>query len=141
MPNTSLNISCEALRADWHLAARIIDHTLLKPDCTRAQISQLCREAAEYGFYSVCVNPANIAQCYAELRRSGVAVSAVIGFPLGATTTTAKLAEASDALRLGAAELDMVINIGALKSGDRELVTAALFCAYVRSAAPKCITL
>jgi deoxyribose-phosphate aldolase len=117
--------SAAAIRADWRLAARLIDHTLLKPDATRAQITQLCREAAEYGFHSVCVNPANIAQCHAELRRAGgagVAVCAVIGFPLGATTTTAKLAEASEALRLGAAELDMVINIGALKSGERELV-------------------
>ncbi len=137
---TSSNLSAAAIRADWRLAARLIDHTLLKPDATRAQLAQLCREAAEYGFYSVCVNPANIAQCHAELRRvprharswragaggTGVAVCAVIGFPLGATTTTAKLAEASDVLRLGAAELDMVINIGALKSGERELVQAEM---------------
>ena len=138
--NSSPHISSDAIRADWRLAARLIDHTLLKPDATRAQITQLCREAAEYGFYSVCVNPANIAQCHLELRRgpqhsrswragaggTGVAVCAVIGFPLGAITTTAKLAEASDALRLGAAELDMVINIGALKSGDRELVQSEM---------------
>ena len=119
---TQIEATADDLRRHWHLAARLIDHTLLKPDATRAQISQLCREAAAYGFHSVCVNPANIAQCHAELRGTGVAVCAVIGFPLGASTTTAKLAEAGDALRLGAAELDMVINIGALKSGDRDLV-------------------
>jgi len=135
-PSSSFNLATAAIRADWRLAAKLIDHTLLKPEATRAQVAQLCREAVEFGFYSVCVNPANVAQCHAELRRgpqharnwragaggTGVAVCAVIGFPLGATTTTAKLAEASDALRLGAAELDMVINIGALKSGARELV-------------------
>ena len=120
--NSSPVVSCDAIRRDWRLAAGLIDHTLLKPDATRAQIAQLCREAAEYGFYSVCVNPANIAQCHAELRGTGVVVCAVIGFPLGATTTTAKLAEGSDALRLGAAELDMVINIGALKGGESDLV-------------------
>lgn len=106
---------------DWRQAARLIDHTLLKPDATRAQLTQLCREAAEYGFYSVCVNPGNIAHCHAQLRGSNVIVAAVIGFPLGATTTTAKLAEAADALRLGAAELDMVLNIGVLKSGVRDV--------------------
>jgi deoxyribose-phosphate aldolase len=121
-PNSSSKLSAGALRRDWRQAARIIDHTLLKPDATRAQLTQLCREAAAYGFYSVCVNPSNIAHCHAELRGSNVVACAVIGFPLGATTSTAKLAEASDALRLGACELDMVLNIGALKSGERELV-------------------
>jgi deoxyribose-phosphate aldolase len=117
-----LNSAVEAIRHDWRLAAKLIDHTLLKPEATRKQVAQLCHEAAEYGFYSVMVNPCNIAQCWTELRGSEVVVGTVIGFPLGATTTTAKLAEASDCLRLGATELDMVINIGALKSGDRELV-------------------
>lgn len=118
----SLNSSAEAVRNDWRLAARLIDHTLLKPEATREQVTRLCREAAEYGFYSVMVNPSNIAQCKAELRGTNVVVGTVIGFPLGATTTTVKLAEAADSLRLGATELDMVINVGALKSGDRELV-------------------
>jgi len=121
MSTISLNTSA-ALRSDWHLAAKLIDHTLLKPEGTRGQVAKLCREAAEYGFYSVMVNPSNIAQCKAELRGTGIGVGTVIGFPLGATTSTSKLAEAADSLRLGANELDMVINVGALKSGDRDLV-------------------
>jgi len=118
----SFEYTGEAFRQDWKLAAKRIDHTLLKPEATRADISRLCREAVEYGFYAVMVNPANVVQCVRELRGTGIVVGTVIGFPLGATTTTAKLAEARDSLRLGAAELDMVINIGALKSGDREEV-------------------
>jgi deoxyribose-phosphate aldolase len=118
----SLNASVEAIRNDWRLAAKLIDHTLLKPDATRDQVAKLCHEAVEYGFCSVMVNPSNIAQCRAALRGTGVVTGTVIGFPLGATTSTTKLAEAGDALRLGATELDMVINIGALKSGDRDLV-------------------
>jgi deoxyribose-phosphate aldolase len=114
--------SSDLIRNDWRLASKLIDHTLLKPEATRLQVAQLCREAAEYRFHSVMVNSSNIAQCKAELSGTGVVVGTVIGFPLGATTTTAKLAEASDSLRLGATELDMVINIGALKSGDRDLV-------------------
>ena len=122
----SLNPTVEAMRNDWRLAAKLIDHTLLKPDASRQQIAALCQEAATYGFFSVMVNPSNIAQCRAELRGSDVVVGTVIGFPLGATTSTAKLAEASDALRLGATELDMVVNVGALKSGDRELVQSEI---------------
>lgn len=115
-------ITADSIRRDWRLAAQLIDHTLLKPEATYAQITTLCREAVDYGFYSVCVNPANIAQCQSELSGTGIAICTVIGFPLGATTTTAKLAEAADAVRLGATELDMVLNIGALKSGDRDYV-------------------
>jgi len=110
------------IRNDWRLASKLIDHTLLRPEATREQVAKLCREAAEYGFHSVTVNPCNIAQCKTALRGAGVVVGTVIGFPLGATMTTSKLAEASDCLRLGATELDMVINVGALKSGDRDLV-------------------
>ncbi|PSH04210.1 MAG: deoxyribose-phosphate aldolase [Acidobacteria bacterium] len=120
--NISLVPSAEAIRKDWRLAAKLIDHTLLRPEATREQVARLCREAAEYGFYSVMVNPSNLAQCRDELRSTGVVVGTVIGFPLGATTSTAKLAEATDSLRLGATELDMVINIGALKSGQPDLV-------------------
>lgn len=107
---------------NWKDAARLLDHTLLKPDATPEQVRKLCAEARAYGFFSVMVNPGNIAQCVAELRGSPVVVGTVIGFPLGATTSTAKLAEAEDALKLGATELDMVINVGALKSGQREYV-------------------
>jgi deoxyribose-phosphate aldolase len=116
------NSTPEMIRTDWRLASKLIEHTLLKPEATREQIAKLCREAAEYGFHSVMVNPSNIAQCKIALRGAGVVVGTVIGFPLGASTTTSKLAEAGDSLRLGAAELDMVINVGALKSGDRDLV-------------------
>jgi len=110
------------LQKDWKAAAQLIDHTLLKPDATHEQVSKLCQEARDYGFFSVMVNPSYIGQCTRELRHSAVVIGTVIGFPLGATTSTAKLAEATDALRLGARELDMVINVGALKSGDRDLV-------------------
>lgn len=122
MTKLAVKPSLAAIEQDWRAAARIIDHTLLKPEATRDQVSRLCKEATDYGFYSVMVNPTNIAQCAAELRGTHVVVGTVIGFPLGATTSTAKLAEASDALRLGARELDMVLNIGALRSGDRDLV-------------------
>jgi deoxyribose-phosphate aldolase len=118
--------TAEAMRQDWQLAAKIIDHTLLKPDTTRSQIKGLCREAAQYGFCSVMVNPGYIAQCAAELHGSPVLVGTVIGFPLGATCTPAKLAEAETALRLGADELDMVMNVGALKSGERDLVQSEM---------------
>lgn len=111
---------------DWQTAARLIDHTLLKPEATRAQVQKLCREAVAYNFYSVMVNPTNIAQCVTEVRGTGVVVGTVVGFPLGATTTPAKLAEARDAIKLGAQELDMVINIGALKSGERDLVQSEI---------------
>jgi deoxyribose-phosphate aldolase len=117
-----LNSFSDMIRNDWRVASKLIDHTLLNPEATREQVAKLCREAVEYGFHSVMVNPSNIAQCKTALHCAGVAVGTVIGFPLGATTTTSKLAEASDCLRLGATELDMVINIGALKSGDRDLV-------------------
>lgn len=117
-----MNSCSDVIRNDWRLAAKLIDHTLLKPEATREQVAKLCHESAEYGFHSVMVNPSNIAQCTTALRGTGVVIGTVIGFPLGATTTTTKLAEASDALRLGATELDMVINVGALKSGDRDLV-------------------
>ena len=95
-----------------------IDHTLLKPDATYPQVEQLCHEAAEYGFASVCVNPVHVAACSAMLRGTGVAVCTVIGFPLGATTTAVKVYETREAVEHGAGEIDMVIHVGGLKSGD-----------------------
>lgn len=96
--------------------ARMIDHTLLKPDATEEQITQLCREAATYCFASVCVNPIWVELCAKLLRRSGVKVCTVIGFPLGATTTAAKAYETRDTIGKGAGEVDMVINVGLIKS-------------------------
>src|SRR5512140_131251 len=104
---------------DWHAVAQAIDHTLLKADATREQVAKLCREAVQYNFFSVMVNPGNVAQAAAAVVGSSVKVGTVIGFPLGATTGTTKMAESVDAIRLGAHELDMVINVGALKSGER----------------------
>lgn len=101
---------------------RYIDHTLLKPEATAAQIDELCDEAREFGFASVCINPTWVKRAAQRLRGSGVPVCTVIGFPLGATTPEIKAMEARKALRDGAREVDMVINIGALKSGDYELV-------------------
>lgn len=102
--------------------AALIDHTLLKPDATREQILQLCEEARRHGFYSVCVNPSWVRTAADALRGSPVKVCTVVGFPLGATTTTTKVMETRDALANGADEIDMVINIGALKAGQDQVV-------------------
>jgi len=102
--------------------AHTIDHTLLKPDATQDQIAQLCFEARKYGFASVCVNSAHVKLCADLLKGSGVPVCTTIGFPLGATPTDVKVFEAQQAIRDGASELDMVINVGALRSRDYELV-------------------
>jgi len=102
--------------------AALIDHTILKPEATRADIIKICREARQYNFASVCVNPYWVPLVRTELQGSPVKVCSVIGFPLGATSTEAKVAEAIAALRAGAQELDMVINVGALRSGDQEAV-------------------
>jgi len=100
----------------------MIDHTLLKPDATRADIEKLCREAAEFHFATVCVNPTWVATAARLLRGSGVGVCSVVGFPLGATTADVKNFETRRAIFDGATEIDMVINIGALKSGDLRTV-------------------
>jgi deoxyribose-phosphate aldolase len=112
--------------------ARLIDQTLLKPEATRQNIEVLCREALDFKFVNVCINPAWITLAAQLLRGSGVGVCAVVGFPFGATTADAKAYEARGAIARGAHEIDMVINIGALKSGehdgvlrDIESVTAA----------------
>jgi deoxyribose-phosphate aldolase len=102
--------------------AAMIDHTLLKPDATRAEIEALCREATEYRFASVCVNPTWVATCARLVKGSAVAVCSVVGFPLGATTPDTKQYEARRAIFDGAQEIDMVINVGALKSGDLHTV-------------------
>lgn len=102
--------------------ARMIDHTILKPDATPDQIAQLCYEARRYEFASVCVNPSHVKMCAELLRGSPVKVCTVIGFPLGATSPEVKVFETETALRDGATEIDMVINIGALKAKDYELV-------------------
>lgn len=102
--------------------ARLIDHTVLKPDATRDQVVSLCREAREYGFASVCVNPCWVPLAAAELANTETAVCTVCGFPLGATTTLAKMREAEEAIRCGAREIDMVINVGALRGGDHDNV-------------------
>ncbi|MDD5065992.1 MAG: deoxyribose-phosphate aldolase, partial [bacterium] len=96
--------------------ARMIDHTLLKAETTVHQIKTLCSEARKYNFASVCINPGNVSLCSEELRGTEVKVCTVIGFPLGATTTETKSFETRDAVANGAQEIDMVINIGLLKS-------------------------
>jgi deoxyribose-phosphate aldolase len=102
--------------------ASLIDHTLLRPDATRGEIVKVCAEARKYSFASVCVNPYWVGLVAAELSGSPVKVCTVVGFPLGATTTESKIAETEIALRAGAHEIDMVQNVGALKSGDLETV-------------------
>jgi deoxyribose-phosphate aldolase len=102
--------------------ATLIDHTLLRPEATRRDIESLCREAVEHGFATVCVNPTWVAACAGLVEGSTVAVCSVAGFPLGATTEDTKRYEAQRAIQDGAREIDMVMDIGALKSGDLELV-------------------
>jgi deoxyribose-phosphate aldolase len=102
--------------------AAMIDHTALKPETTVAQIETLCSEAAQYKFASVCINPSFVSLCVQRLTGTGVKVCTVIGFPLGATSTASKVAETKRAIADGATEVDMVIHIGRLKSGDRDYV-------------------
>jgi deoxyribose-phosphate aldolase len=100
----------------------LIDHTLLKADATRAEIEKLCREAREFGFATVCINPTWVSTAAALLRGASTGVCTVVGFPLGATTTDVKQYETRRVIYDGATEVDMVINVGALKSGDLGLV-------------------
>ena len=102
--------------------AKYIDHTLLKPEATAEQIDRLCDEAREYNFASVCINPTWVKRAATNLRGTAVVTCTVIGFPLGANTTAIKAMEARRALREGAREIDMVLNVGALKSGEYEQV-------------------
>jgi deoxyribose-phosphate aldolase len=103
--------------------ASYIDHTLLKPDATGSEIDRLCEDAAEWRFATVCVNPTWVARAARRLKGTGVGVCSVVGFPLGATTSEVKQFEARRAIYDGAAEIDMVLNVGALKSGDVRLVS------------------
>ena len=102
--------------------ASLIDHTLLKPDASRDEIRKLCQEAAHFGFASVCINPWYVPLAAEMLRGTNVKICTVVGFPLGATLPQVKIYEAEEAIKLGAQEIDMVINIGALKSGQDDVV-------------------
>lgn len=102
--------------------AAMIDHTLLSQDASRASVKQLCEEAKEYGFCSVCVNPCNVSYAAELLKDSGVRVCTVVGFPLGQNTTDVKIMETIDALKAGAKEIDMVINVARLKDGEVDYV-------------------
>lgn len=106
--------------------AGMIDHTFLKPYGTHEDIENLCAEARHYGFAMVAVNPAEVERCVALLQGCRVRVGAAIGFPLGQTTTAVKIYEIKDALQRGAGEIDMVINVRALQSGDTDLVRAEI---------------
>jgi deoxyribose-phosphate aldolase len=123
--------------------AKMIDHTLLKPDATQDQIAQLCFEARKYGFASVCINPTWVQLCAKLLEGSDVKVCTVIGFPLGATSPEVKVFETQDALDHGAREIDMVINVGALKARDLDLVArdirGVVAAAHARNAIVKVI--
>lgn len=108
-------------KVDPALAA-LIDHTILKPEATEAEVRKVCAEARQYGFASVCINPHWVPVVAAELAGTPVKVCTVVGFPLGATSTAAKVCEAELAIRAGAQEVDMVMNVGALKGGDVKTV-------------------
>jgi deoxyribose-phosphate aldolase len=108
-------------RIDRRVAA-LIDHTILKPEASRHDVERVCAEAVRYGFATVCVNPAWVPLVAARLRGSSVKVCTVAGFPLGASATEIKAKEAEAAIRVGAHEVDMVMNVGALKSGDADTV-------------------
>ena len=124
MSSRNSELDAKSPARDWQSVAKIIDHTLLKAEATPDQVAKLCDEAREYGFGAVMVNATNVALCVSKLQGTDVKVGAVIGFPLGATLTGVKVAEANECMRLGAREIDMVMNIGALKSGHRDLVRA-----------------
>ncbi len=115
-----------------HALARLIDHTILKPDATEAQVARFCDEALDHGFRSVCVNSVHVPFVAARLRGSEVRVCAVVGFPLGAMPSAIKAAETAAAIAAGAEEIDMVIPVGALKDGRHDAVQADI--AAVRAA-------
>ena len=108
---------------DINNLAKTCDHTVLKPDTTKKTIEKFCKEAIQWGFASVCINPSNVGYAASLLKGTDVKVCTVIGFPLGANTPFVKAAEVRDAIANGAQEVDMVINVGALKDGDYDLVS------------------
>jgi deoxyribose-phosphate aldolase len=132
---------------EFRKLAKMIDHTLLKPEANYEQVKQLCEEATEYGFASVCINSGNVALAVKLLKGSGIPVCSVVGFPLGAATTKTKVFETIEAIENGAKEIDMVINIGALKSKDyarvrsdiEEIVNAAKGKAIVKVIIETCL--
>jgi deoxyribose-phosphate aldolase len=124
MPESSTLPAAAISLKDWHAVASLIDHTLLKPEATRDQVVQICRDALHYGFATVFVHPWHVESAAQRLRGTAVKTGTPIGFPQGATLSTVKRFEAAEALRRGAGELDMVMNVGALKSGAPELVEA-----------------
>src|SRR5438874_12386667 len=117
-----LTPASELSAKDWRSVASMIDHTLLKPEATRSQILELCNEEAKYHFATVCVQPSWAALAVHALQGTDIKVDVPIGFPQGAVLTSVKRFEAAEVLKVGASELDMVLNIGALKSGAREYV-------------------
>jgi deoxyribose-phosphate aldolase len=123
--------------------AALIDHTLLKPEATEADIRKICQEARGYGFASVCVNPYWVPVVAAELARSAVKVCTVVGFPLGANAEGTKIVETAEALQAGAQEIDMVINIGELRGGNHRAVSDEIgtvtACAHMKGAIVKVI--
>lgn len=132
------NIGEEVIMMNNELA-KYIDHTQLKPDTTKDSIEKLVAEAKEYEFASVCVNPSWVPFCYEKLKYTNVKVCTVIGFPLGATSTQSKVFETEQAIKDGATEVDMVINIGLLKSGEDDPVKQDI-AAVVKAAENKALT-
>ncbi|SHG95855.1 deoxyribose-phosphate aldolase [Anaerosphaera aminiphila DSM 21120] len=117
---------------------RVIDHTLLKPEASRVQIKKLCEEALKYNFKSVCINPYWVSYAKEILKNTEVLVCTVVGFPLGANTTALKAFETNEAVKNGADEIDMVINIGLLKNGELNLVKSDI-SEVVKAAQGKCV--
>lgn len=113
---------------------KYFDHTLLKPEATCEQIDKLCEEAAEYDFYSVCVNSCYVARCTEKLHGTDVKIAAVVGFPLGACTSRTKAFETEEACMDGASEVDMVLNVGVFKNGDYDYIREDIY-AVVEAAA------
>lgn len=122
MSSRNSDVNRKSVIHSWQDLAKIIDHTILRPEATANQIVRLCEEARELSLGAVMINSCHVALASSNLKGSDVKVGAVVGFPLGAVLTSVKVFEAVEAMKLGAREIDMVMNIGALKSGDRELV-------------------